>query len=89
MKLTSFVPEFHHYIPEEIHEGVLYISLEYDAVIHLCFCGCGKKVHTPLGLNWWVLTKNENGVTLRPSVGSWQIPCRSHYHLTDNVVEWL
>jgi hypothetical protein len=27
-------------------------------------------------------------VTLRPSIGNWDHPCRSHYLITRNKVEW-
>lgn len=35
------------------------------------------------------LTERLSGVTMRPSVGSFNLPCKSHYYITDNKVEWL
>ena len=28
-------------------------------------------------------------VIIRPSIGSWDLPCKSHYHITHNRIEWL
>lgn len=38
---------------------------------------------------FWTLTERLSGVTIRPSVGSFNLPCKSHYYITDNKVEWL
>ena len=29
-------------IPDELEEGVLYISMKYHTTAHLCACGCGE-----------------------------------------------
>lgn len=81
-------PVFCEFIPEELEDGKLYISKEYQTCIHKCFCGCGLEVTTPLGPNWWTLTINDS-ITLRPSIGNYQIPCKSHYYITDSQVEFL
>ena len=35
-------------IPEEIEEGILYVSIPYETAIHKCCCGCGSEVVTPI-----------------------------------------
>ena len=67
------------HIPEELEVGVLYISMEYGSVVHSCCCGCGHEVVTPLTPTDWKLIFDGETVSLRPSVGSWALPCRSHY----------
>jgi hypothetical protein len=35
-------------LPDTLEEQMLYVSVEYAAMVHLCLCGCGKKVVTPI-----------------------------------------
>jgi hypothetical protein len=35
------------YIPEKLKQGVVYMALEFGAVIHLCLDGCGERISTP------------------------------------------
>ena len=65
--------------PEQLAPGVLYISLEYGSASHSCCCGCGEEVVTPITPTDWNITYDGETVTLHPSVGSWTLPCRSHY----------
>jgi len=65
--------------PDQLERGVLYISLEYGSASHSCCCGCGEEVVTPLTPTDWSITYDGETVTLRPSVGSWTLACRSHY----------
>jgi hypothetical protein len=80
--------EFVDYIPEEMEEKVLYVSRKYETAVHKCFCGCGREVVTPLSATGWKLTFDGETVSLYPSVGSWSLPCQSHYFITRNRVEW-
>jgi hypothetical protein len=84
----KFEMERVHYIPKELKPGVLYVSEEFDIAIHLCACGCGSRVKTPLGPTEWSISETKSGVTLRPSVGNWQQPCRSHYLITRGKIVW-
>lgn len=59
--------------------GMLYIALRYKTVTHLCCCGCGSEVVTPLSAAQWRITFDGETVSLSPSVGNWNLPCRSHY----------
>lgn len=88
MKLMSITPVSVDSVPEQLEPGILYISEENDVVMHLCCCGCGQEVVTPLSLAEWSIRRSGNTVTLRPSIGNWDYPCRSHYWITNNRVEW-
>lgn len=68
-----------HFMPAELRRGVLYVSEEFTTAAHLCPCGCGSRVSTPLGPTDWTLDETDDGPSLYPSVGNWQLPCRSHY----------
>jgi hypothetical protein len=86
-ELAIFDTEF---IPNLIEEGVLYVSERFELAIHLCACGCKGKVVTPLDdVKGWVLTKDLNGPTLRPSIGNQQWECASHYYVTNGRIDWL
>jgi hypothetical protein len=77
-----------HYMPKNPQPGILYFSKEFDIAIHLCACGCGSKIKTPIGVTEWSITETESGPTLRPSVGNWQEACQSHYLITRGEVVW-
>ena len=76
------------YMPKDLQRGVLYFAEEFGAAAHLCACGCGSKIRTPLGPTEWSLSVGPKGVSLHPSVGNWQRPCRSHYWIQDGEVVW-
>lgn len=80
--------EFVEFIPAVLLPGVLYVSKKYRTASHLCCCGCGSKVVTPLKPGGWRCTVRRGGVTLYPSVGSWNLPCQSHYWIRDGRVAW-
>lgn len=75
-------------IPSTPEPETLYVSLEYRTAVHLCACGCGAKVVTPIGPNDWVLSV-DGSVSLRPSIGNGQQPCRSHYYIRHDHIDWL
>lgn len=77
-----------HFMPKQLEPGVLYVSEEYGAAAHLCACGCGSKIRTPLGLTEWAFENSVEGPTLRPSIGNWQLPCQSHYWIMRGEVVW-
>jgi len=76
------------YIPSELLPGILYVSTEYQVAGHLCACGCAAKVITPLGPAEWTYSERSGLPTLRPSIGSWQLPCQSHYFITQGRIQW-
>ncbi len=70
---------FVQYLPETLEPGILYISLEYVTASHLCCCGCGEEVVTPLSPVGWRMTFDGETISLWPSIGNWNLQCRSHY----------
>lgn len=88
MTITALTPMFTEHIPSDLEPETLYISMEYDTAVHLCACGCGAKTVTPFGAQDWILTY-DGTVSLRPSVGNGQQPCRSHYYIRGNQIDWL
>jgi hypothetical protein len=76
------------YLPKELSPGILYISEEYAVAGHLCACGCGNKVITPLGPSEWNFTEQGGQPSLWPSIGNWQLPCRSHYVIAAGQIKW-
>lgn len=79
--------KFSEVIPDDLEEGVLYISMERSIAIHLCVCGCKNEVVTPLSPTDWKLIYNGLDISLRPSIGNWEFKCKSHYFITENKVE--
>lgn len=88
MRRRGLDPTFVTYVPLDLEDGLLYVSMEYSTAVHLCACGCGTKTVTPLATDGWTLTF-DGTATLRPSVGNGQSRCRSHYLITRDRVEWL
>jgi hypothetical protein len=74
--------------PRPLTPGVLYVSNRFRCAAHACACGCGREVITPLSPVQWQLTRSASGASLRPSIGNWSFPCRSHYWITSGRVEW-
>lgn len=75
-------------MPTVLEPGVLYVSDEFGTAAHLCACGCGSKIRTPLGPTEWSVQDMPEGPTLYPSVGNWQKPCRSHYFIIGGDIRW-
>jgi hypothetical protein len=80
--------EFVEYVPEELKDGVVYVSIPYATVIHKCCCGCGREVVTPLAPAQWSVTFDGKSISLYPSIGNWNLPCKSHYWIKQNRVLW-
>jgi len=87
-KLKMISPRFVDLIPEVLEDGVLYMSIPYDTATHKCACGCGEKVVTPIKPTDWNLTWNGETVTVKPSIGNWSLPCKSHYWIIENRIIW-
>jgi hypothetical protein len=75
-------------MPAKLEEGIVYVSKEFGTAAHLCACGCGSKVRTPLGPTEWSVREGRRGPSLHPSIGNWQRPCQSHYWISNGSVEW-
>jgi hypothetical protein len=80
--------EFVEFIPQDLKEHTLYISIAYCTAVHKCCCGCGREVVTPLSPTAWKFIFDGKTVSLHPSIGNWSLPCRSHYFITNNKVVW-
>jgi hypothetical protein len=76
------------YLPKDLEEGILYVSEEFNVAGHLCPCGCGNKIITPLTVTEWTIKFKNQKPTLYPSIGNWELPCRSHYWIIDGEIEW-
>lgn len=96
IKKVEIEPVFVITIPEVLEEGKVYISEEYKCAIHNCLCGCGEKTVMPLDCIiqgqdlGWKLIKEPNGtVSFTPSIGNFQMPCKSHYIITKNIANFV
>src|ERR1700722_5844351 len=64
--------------------------MKYATAVHLCCCGCEREVVTPFAPTDWQLVFDGVTVSLHPSIGNWNFPCRSHYIIAHNrVIEAL
>jgi len=93
VKQVEFMPE-----NKDKEHGVLYVSKRFALAIHLCACGCGiptvtpfdtEDTHKELKRYCWDLTGTDDTITLQPSIGNQNFPCKSHYYITDNQIQWL
>lgn len=87
-KISQLTHEFVEFIPSDIQEGKLYISIPYATAAHKCCCGCGKEVVTPLTPTDWKLIFDGKSVSLDPSIGNWSFDCQSHYWIRRNQITW-
>lgn len=91
LKKIEVEPVWVEFIPElkDMEENRIYISLEYNTACHKCLCGCGNLVVTPLNHGnynqGWNYSENNGKVSLSPSIGNYNFPCKYHYILTNNV----
>ena len=85
MKITHSFVEL---IPANLDQGMLYISIRFRTASHLCMCGCGSKVVTPIRPERWSLSYDGESVSLSPSVGNWNLECKSHYWIVNDIVQW-
>jgi hypothetical protein len=86
--MDSLAHSFVRALPSTLDHGVLYISGDHNIVAHLCCCGCGSEVITPLGPAGWTL-RYDGSVSVSPSIGNGTLPCRSHYIIDRGAIRWL
>lgn len=89
MRLAAIRPKYVQHIPDQLEEGVLYISERFRICSHLCACGCREEVVTPLSQAEWRIFRDGELVSLLPSVGNWNYDCKSHYFIKQNGIRWL
>jgi hypothetical protein len=87
-RIHRLEPEFVEEIPRTLEPGKLYISIPYTTALHLCCCGCGIEVVTPLHPTRWSLSYDGETISLSPSVGNWNLACQSHYVVRKGAVRW-
>lgn len=80
--------EFVEFIPEELEDGVIYVSMEHATAAHKCACGCGSEVPTPISPTDWQVTFDGESISLKPSIGNWSFPCQSHYWIERGRIRW-
>lgn len=88
MQEIALKHEFVEFIPDELEQGTIYVSIRFATASHLCVCGCGNKVVTPIRPTDWTLTFDGKTISLDPSIGNWSFPCQSHYYVRKNRVKW-
>jgi hypothetical protein len=86
--MTTIRHEFVRSVPEKLETGVVYVSIEFATAAHLCACGCGREVVTPISPTDWELRYDGESVSLFPSIGNWSFDCRSHYWITKGRIRW-
>ena len=82
----SLSAEFVEFLPDQLSEGVLYISIPYATTAHACACGCKREVVAPLSSTDWRLIFDGETVSLEPSIGNWSFVCQSHYWIERNQI---
>jgi len=85
---NSLGHKFVEFIPAELEDGKIYISIRFATASHKCCCGCGSVVVTPISPTDWKLIFDGKSVSFYPSIGNWGFKCRSHYWIRNNQVEW-
>lgn len=85
MKLKHKFVEF---IPKELEDNLIYISIRFSTAVHKCACGCGTKTVTPFSPTDWKLIFDGKSISLDPSIGNWGFLCQSHYWINKNNIEW-
>lgn len=91
IKQVEVTPVFVHFVPNQklMEEGKIYISKEYGTASHLCLCGCKSLTVTPLGQGEWELTEKNDKISMSPSISNYQLPCKSHYIITNNKANFV
>ena len=75
-------------MPSSLEPGNLYISVKHRLTEHLCACGCETEVSLPLSPSEWCIEYDGESVSIRPSIGNWRLPCRSHYIIEKGHTRW-
>jgi hypothetical protein len=87
-RLTEIRAEFVEFVPKDLEDGVLYVSIAYSTTVHKCACGCGSKITLPINPAKWRFLWIGDSISLWPSVGNHSFSCGSHYWIEQNRIEW-
>lgn len=90
-RIDHIAASFVESIPAQLEPGILYVSIGYRTMSHLCACGCGRRVATPIRPRpqGWTVAYDGINVSISPSVGLAKLPCRSHYFIDRGRVLWM
>jgi hypothetical protein len=88
VKRQTIAHEFVEFIPEQLEDGVVYVTVEYATAVHRCCCSCGSEVVTNFSPIDWKLIFDGETISLDPSIGNWSFPCQSHYFIRQSKVVW-
>ena len=80
--------KFVDHVPDVMVQGILYVSIPYCTAMHLCVCGCGNEVVTPISPTDWQLKFDGKSISLNPSIGNWNFECQCHYWIVKNEVRY-
>lgn len=86
--IKELIPRFVSAFPDQLESGVLYVAPEFATMTHLCCCGCRQEVVTPLSPKDWKIIFDGETISVSPSIGSWSLPCRSHYIIRQGRIVW-
>ena len=78
MKQSALTHQFVHYIPADLAEGILYVSLTYNTAVHRCACGCGEQGRHPHHPSRLAALLRRRGSITHPVDRELGLPCRSH-----------
>lgn len=88
MKATeyTFIINDDFYNRDIIPEGVLFINTDVQIFGLKCPCGCGEDIIGRMkGPHpFWTVEGN----TLKPSINCINLPCKSHFNITNGKVSW-
>ena len=88
MRRQRIRPELVKLLRDELRETVIYISVPCRTVIHRRARGRGNVVETPIHPTQCARAGNGKAVSLRPSIGNWRLPYRSHHWIRESRVVW-
>ena len=87
-RIDRLRPVFLEEIPEQLEDGILYVSHECQVALHNCACGCGEEVTTPLVATEYELVMEGDEPSIWPSIGNHDFPCGSHYIIKRGRIRW-
>lgn len=85
-------------IPEgELRQDYFYYCEKSHTAVHLCACGCGSRVVTPIAYEGQPSGRNafrlhatiDNLATLDRPIVNVHLPCYSRYYIRSSRIEWL
>lgn len=75
-------------VPKEMEPGVVFHSEEFELAGLLCACGCGHRITLLVPDSHQVFDQG-GWATVRPSIGVFDAPCRSHFFIRGGQVDWM